>query len=235
MEERRTLGSKQTDDASDIAPDAVTVDECGWPTRWSSSHPGRRFEGESQQIRSARQAVTSRHSPNHRPPRMTRRSVRPRRSMAAWVSDRTMVDTLEVIAGALENRLTVDRWSNRRWVRDARLFRPPVGTHDRRHKIGRSWLPGRKTKGNQQRGEPSLTIAFIERTCRSPARRLHVKYLTLQAPKQQAASTPGSPNGAASGAAASWAALLPDGSCLVDVQILAYHEVPSIMSSHSVE
>jgi len=29
VEERRTLGSKQTDDASDIAPDAVTVDECG--------------------------------------------------------------------------------------------------------------------------------------------------------------------------------------------------------------
>ena len=61
------------------------------------------------------------------------------------------------------------------------------------------------------------------------------RYLTLQAPKQQAASAPGPPNGAASGAAASWAALLPDGSCLVDVQILAYHEVPSIMSSHSVE
>ena len=50
--------------------------------------PGRRCEGQSQPRRSARHTVTPRHSSNHRPPRRTRRSVRP---AVCRVSDRTMV------------------------------------------------------------------------------------------------------------------------------------------------
>jgi hypothetical protein len=42
-----------------------------------SKRPRRRFGGEAQSEKSVQQSVTLRHSPNHSPLRMTRRSVRP--------------------------------------------------------------------------------------------------------------------------------------------------------------
>jgi hypothetical protein len=88
LENRRPLRSGEADDASDIAPG--TSRPRTWVT-FSSSQlqvPGRRCEGQSQLKRSPGHTVTPRHESNHRPPRRTRRSVRP---AVCRVSNRTMV------------------------------------------------------------------------------------------------------------------------------------------------
>jgi len=61
------------------------------------SEPMVRGEVSAKDVRLA--GSSPRHSPNHRPPRMTSTSDRPRR--CARVSDRTMVDTFGVIAESL--------------------------------------------------------------------------------------------------------------------------------------
>jgi hypothetical protein len=102
VEERRALGSDEIDDASDIAPGEVTATA----REAHSTRPcGSEAKGSEESLKHqslARQSVTPRHSANHRPLRMTRRSVRPRLlAREARVSDRTMVDTIVVIAGML--------------------------------------------------------------------------------------------------------------------------------------
>src|SRR5438105_15109940 len=76
VEERRALGSSETDHASDIAL-VLRRPECGVTlTRLPHRIRDERFEGESHLGRWP-DSSPSRHSPNHRPPRITRRSVRP--------------------------------------------------------------------------------------------------------------------------------------------------------------
>jgi hypothetical protein len=94
VEERRALGSEESDDASDIALGTsrrrVRVTHS---TRRGSETKGSEESLIHQSL--ARQSVTSRHSPNCSPLRMTRRSVSPRSPKRVRVSDRTMVDTIE--------------------------------------------------------------------------------------------------------------------------------------------